>query len=84
MLKRSEAPLTGNERYEGFCIDILKEIADVVGIRYSYDYSYIICTTFVVWYDNELVFKLDACINYDNYFLFTCYVTFKKMLCNYN
>ena len=35
MLKRSEAPLTGNDRYEGFCVDILKEIAQIVGFKYS-------------------------------------------------
>lgn len=26
--------LTGNERYEGFCIDLLKEIANMVGFEY--------------------------------------------------
>lgn len=26
--------LTGNDRYEGFCIDLLKEIATMVGFEY--------------------------------------------------
>lgn len=26
--------LAGNERYEGFCIDLLKEIASMVGFEY--------------------------------------------------
>lgn len=33
MLKPLPA-LTGNDRYEGFCIDLLKEIAAMVGFEY--------------------------------------------------
>ena len=33
MLK-SEGNFSGNMRYEGFCIDLLKEIADMVGFTY--------------------------------------------------
>lgn len=35
MMKRSESPLSGNDRYEGFCVDILKEIAEIVGFKYT-------------------------------------------------
>ena len=27
--------LVGNARYEGFCVDMLNEIANIVGFRYS-------------------------------------------------
>ena len=27
--------ITGNDRYEGFCIDLLKEIASIVGFEYK-------------------------------------------------
>ena len=37
MLKRSENPLQKNERYEGFCVDLLEEIAGIVGFRYEID-----------------------------------------------
>jgi ionotropic kainate glutamate receptor 2 len=32
---RAQSNLTGNARYEGFCIDLLKEIATMVGFEYS-------------------------------------------------
>ena len=36
MMKRFDSPpLLGNDRYEGFCVDILKEIAQIVGFRYT-------------------------------------------------
>lgn len=31
---RSEGNFSGNERYEGFCIDLLREIAQMVGFTY--------------------------------------------------
>ena len=31
---RSQSDLTGNARYEGFCIDLLKGIASMVGFEY--------------------------------------------------
>lgn len=34
MMLKSPAGLTGNNRYEGFCIDLLKEIATMVGFEY--------------------------------------------------
>lgn len=33
MLK-TQTNVVGNERYEGFCIDLLKEIAQMVGFEY--------------------------------------------------
>lgn len=33
MLK-TQSDLSGNSRYEGFCIDLLKEIATMVGFEY--------------------------------------------------
>ncbi|KAK8395880.1 hypothetical protein O3P69_005773 [Scylla paramamosain] len=35
MLKKSSEQLTGNERFEGFCIDIIKEIARQHGFNYT-------------------------------------------------
>ena len=35
MLKKSSDQLTGNDRYEGFCIDIIKEIAKQHGFNYT-------------------------------------------------
>ena len=34
MIVRSERNLTGNDRYEGYCIDLLKQIASMVGFNY--------------------------------------------------
>lgn len=31
---RSQLNLIGNDRYEGFCIDLLREIAKMVGFEY--------------------------------------------------
>ena len=36
MEKNKEEGLTGNDRYEGFCVDLLKEIADEVGFKYMF------------------------------------------------
>ena len=35
MPKKSEEELQGNDRYEGFCLDLLEEIAQIVGFRYK-------------------------------------------------
>ena len=35
MLKKSEDQLDKNERYEGFCVDLLQAIADIVGFKYE-------------------------------------------------
>ena len=35
MEKISDLSLTGNELYEGFCMDLLKEIAEIVSFRYT-------------------------------------------------
>ena len=34
-LKKSEQPLEGNDRYQGFCVDLLEEIAEIVGFRFE-------------------------------------------------
>ncbi len=31
MLKKSDKALVGNDRFEGFCIDLLKELASILG-----------------------------------------------------
>ncbi|KAK7907724.1 hypothetical protein WMY93_016336 [Mugilogobius chulae] len=35
MFKKSDKPLYGNERFEGYCIDLLKELAGILGFRYE-------------------------------------------------
>ena len=35
MIKKSEHPLKGNDQYEGFCVDLLAEIAEMVGFKYK-------------------------------------------------
>ena len=44
MKKKSDQMLVGNDQFEGFCVDIFKEIADILGFRYTFylvpDYKY--------------------------------------------
>uniref|UniRef100_A0A8C9UAN6 Glutamate receptor n=1 Tax=Scleropages formosus TaxID=113540 RepID=A0A8C9UAN6_SCLFO len=35
MYKRSDKVLVGNDRFEGFCIDLLKELANILGFTYE-------------------------------------------------
>ncbi|XP_037392925.1 glutamate receptor ionotropic, kainate 3 [Pygocentrus nattereri] len=35
MLKKSDKALVGNDRFEGFCIDLLKELASILGFAYE-------------------------------------------------
>ncbi|XP_072316195.1 glutamate receptor ionotropic, kainate 3 isoform X2 [Eucyclogobius newberryi] len=35
MLKKSDKTLVGNDRFEGFCIDLLKELATILGFTYE-------------------------------------------------
>ncbi|XP_077430982.1 glutamate receptor ionotropic, kainate 3 isoform X2 [Vanacampus margaritifer] len=35
MLKKSDKALVGNDRFEGFCVDLLKELATVLGFTYE-------------------------------------------------
>ena len=35
MLKKSDKALVGNDRFEGYCIDLLKELAIVLGFTYE-------------------------------------------------
>jgi len=34
-LKKKEEGLFGNDQFEGFCVDLLREIAEEVGFKYS-------------------------------------------------
>lgn len=34
-VKKSDQSLVGNERYQGFCVDLLEEISGIVGFRYE-------------------------------------------------
>jgi len=36
MEKKNEEGLTGNDQFEGFCIDLLKEIAEEVDFKFSF------------------------------------------------
>lgn len=36
MLQDSAAKLSGNDRYEGFCIDLIKELAQMLGFNYTF------------------------------------------------
>ncbi|XP_072106433.1 glutamate receptor ionotropic, kainate 2 [Mobula birostris] len=35
MFKKSDKPLYGNSRFEGFCIDLLKELSNILGFTYE-------------------------------------------------
>lgn len=35
MFRRSDKPLYGNERFEGYCMDLLKELASILGFTYE-------------------------------------------------
>uniref|UniRef100_A0AAQ5XKI4 Glutamate receptor n=1 Tax=Amphiprion ocellaris TaxID=80972 RepID=A0AAQ5XKI4_AMPOC len=35
MFKKSDKPLYGNERFEGYCIDLLRELANILGFTYE-------------------------------------------------
>uniref|UniRef100_A0AAQ4PUP1 Glutamate receptor n=1 Tax=Gasterosteus aculeatus aculeatus TaxID=481459 RepID=A0AAQ4PUP1_GASAC len=35
MFKKSDKPLYGNDRFEGYCIDLLKELANILGFTYE-------------------------------------------------
>jgi hypothetical protein len=35
MEKENAADLHGNDKYEGFCIDLIKEISDILGFNYT-------------------------------------------------
>ncbi|TSZ83236.1 Glutamate receptor ionotropic, kainate 2 [Bagarius yarrelli] len=35
MFKKSDKPLCGNDRFEGFCVDLLRELATILGFRYE-------------------------------------------------
>lgn len=35
MFKKSDKPLYGNDRFEGYCIDLLRELATILGFTYE-------------------------------------------------
>uniref|UniRef100_A0AAX7VAL4 Glutamate receptor n=1 Tax=Astatotilapia calliptera TaxID=8154 RepID=A0AAX7VAL4_ASTCA len=35
MFKKSDKPLYGNDRFEGYCIDLLRELSSILGFRYE-------------------------------------------------
>ncbi|GCB74120.1 hypothetical protein scyTo_0003207, partial [Scyliorhinus torazame] len=35
MFKKSDKPLSGNDRFEGYCIDLLKELSSILGFVYD-------------------------------------------------
>lgn len=35
MFKKSDKPLYGNDRFEGYCIDLLRELAIILGFTYE-------------------------------------------------
>lgn len=35
MFKKSDTPLFGKDRFEGFCIDLLKKISEILGFEYD-------------------------------------------------
>ncbi|KAL4657480.1 glutamate receptor ionotropic, kainate 2 [Arapaima gigas] len=35
MFKKSDKPLYGNDRFEGYCIDLLRELAHILGFTYE-------------------------------------------------
>lgn len=36
MLKDATASLTGNDRFEGFCIDLIQELSKMLGFNYTF------------------------------------------------
>lgn len=36
MLMEAPEKLSGNDRYEGFCIDLIKELAQMLGFNYTF------------------------------------------------
>lgn len=36
MLKDSSSSLTGNDRFEGFCIDLIQELSKMLGFNYTF------------------------------------------------
>lgn len=35
MFKKSDKPLCGNDRFEGYCVDLLRELAGILGFHYE-------------------------------------------------
>lgn len=35
MFKKSDKPLYGKERFEGYCIDLLQKLSEILGFKYE-------------------------------------------------
>ena len=35
MLREEPGPFYGNDRYEGFCVDVIDEISKIIGFNYT-------------------------------------------------
>lgn len=35
MYRKSDKPLYGNDRFEGYCLDLLKELSNILGFLYD-------------------------------------------------
>lgn len=35
MLRETSEQMTGNDRYEGFCVDLIKEISEILGFNFT-------------------------------------------------
>lgn len=35
MLRETSEQMTGNDRYEGFCVDLIDEISNILGFNYT-------------------------------------------------
>lgn len=35
MFRKSDTPLYGNDRFEGYCLDLLKELSNILGFIYD-------------------------------------------------
>ena len=35
MLRETSEQMTGNDRYEGFCVDLIHEISEILGFNYT-------------------------------------------------
>lgn len=36
MLKETTTPLFGNDRYEGYCVDVIEKLAKMLGFNYTF------------------------------------------------
>lgn len=69
MLRQNHQELEGNDRYEGFCVDMLKELADILKFKYRIrlvgDGLYGVPGANGTWSGmvGELISRVNKCIN---------------------